>query len=491
MSLVRAQSEEIDILYFLNTNTVNNKPNFLFYDYETFGTHPALDKVSQFACVKTDFNCNTLDQEYYFYCSPPNDYLPNPEAVLLTGITPQHTSRYGLNEFIFSKKIFKIFNVRNTCIIGYNNLQFDDEVTRNIFYRNLLDPYSWSWKNCNSRWDLIYLVRACYILTPSGVIWPKNKFGLISFKLEDLAKSNNIDYHSHDALSDVHTTILLMKFIRQKKPELFNFFFKYRLKNNIIQLIDIKYHTPIVYIASVFGFLRNYTTCISPLFWSIHSSNHLIFFDLYMDVNILINYVCMTKLDSINIKKLYDLGIGILNINKCPMLSPISLFTVKKLLTLGINIKLYLKKIDFLKQDTFFVLKLKKFFQGYIYHNITDNVDLKIYDSFFSQIEKNTMHKIHSIKIEHWKNIKFHCNSSKLKEMFFRLRARNFPKLLQKSEILIWDIHCRKVFSKNILNKYFITLQSLFNKYHYIDKKYQLLVDLKQYVDLLIMQFIL
>ncbi|VFS76300.1 Exodeoxyribonuclease I [Kluyvera cryocrescens] len=28
------------------------------------------------------------------------------------------------------------FTVPETCVVGYNNVRFDDEVTRNIFYRN-------------------------------------------------------------------------------------------------------------------------------------------------------------------------------------------------------------------------------------------------------------------------------------------------------------------------------------------------------------------
>lgn len=32
------------------------------------------------------------------------------------------------------------FTVPKTCILGYNNVRFDDEVTRNVFYRNFYDP---------------------------------------------------------------------------------------------------------------------------------------------------------------------------------------------------------------------------------------------------------------------------------------------------------------------------------------------------------------
>ncbi|PPS59325.1 hypothetical protein CRX72_21590 [Pantoea sp. BRM17] len=60
----------------------------------------------------------------------------------------------GVTEAEFAARIHALFTQPNTCVIGYNNVRFDDEVTRNIFYRNFFDPYGWSWQNGNSRWDL-------------------------------------------------------------------------------------------------------------------------------------------------------------------------------------------------------------------------------------------------------------------------------------------------------------------------------------------------
>ncbi|WP_343128165.1 exodeoxyribonuclease I [Buchnera aphidicola (Takecallis taiwana)] len=467
-------------------NLIDSKLNFLFYDYETFGLHPALDKPAQFASIRTDFNLNIIEPKQHFYCYPPNDYLPDPESVLLTGITPQYTKENGLNEFFFSKKIFGILNVSNTCIIGYNNIQFDDEITRNIFYRNFLDPYSWSWKNNNSRWDVMCLVRACYILTPNNIIWPKNKLGFVSFKLEDLTKVNNIYHDPHDALSDVYATIDIMRFIKDKKPELFNFFFKYRLKNNIKKLINIQDHTPLIYISHSFGSVRKNITCIAPIYWG--QCHTLIFFDLYMDIDILIHYLNVTHINKISMKKLYSLGISFLNINKCPILIPLDIFTKTRLLTLSINFSVYLKKIHILHKKYQSFQKLEIFLKNYTYQHMTDNVDLTLYDAFFSQKEKNTMYKIHSIKINYWNKIQLDF-SHKLQTMFFRLRARNFPNLLNVVEMKKWKIHCLKIFSKNFLNNYFLKLKYIFNQYAKNHRAYKLLLELERYTCILLKKF--
>jgi exodeoxyribonuclease-1 len=59
---------------------------------------------------------------------------------MITGITPQEALAKGDNEAAFARRIHDLFTVPQTCIVGYNNVRFDDEVTRNIFYRNFYDP---------------------------------------------------------------------------------------------------------------------------------------------------------------------------------------------------------------------------------------------------------------------------------------------------------------------------------------------------------------
>ena len=142
------------------------RPTFLFHDYETFGTHPALDRPAQFAAIRTDDEFNVIGEPEVFYCKPADDYLPQPGAVMVTGITPQEARDKGVSEAEFARRIHDLFTVPNTCVVGYNNIRFDDEVTRNIFYRNFYDPYAWSWQNRNSRWDLLDIMRACYALRP-------------------------------------------------------------------------------------------------------------------------------------------------------------------------------------------------------------------------------------------------------------------------------------------------------------------------------------
>ena len=60
-------------------NDGKQQPGFLFHDYETFGTHPALDRPAQFAAIRTDNDFNIIGEPEVFYCKPADDYLPQPQ----------------------------------------------------------------------------------------------------------------------------------------------------------------------------------------------------------------------------------------------------------------------------------------------------------------------------------------------------------------------------------------------------------------------------
>ncbi|MAA61720.1 MAG: exodeoxyribonuclease I, partial [Idiomarina sp.] len=170
----------------------NEQETFYWHDYETWGANPLVDRPAQFAGLRTDTAFNVIGRPLTLYAQPTPDFLPNPEATLITGITPQLAAKQGVGEAEFSKAIANEFQKPNTTIIGYNNIRFDDEVTRLLFYRNFYDPYEYSWQNGNSRWDLIDVVRACFALRPDGINWPENSDGQPSLKLEHLSVANNI-----------------------------------------------------------------------------------------------------------------------------------------------------------------------------------------------------------------------------------------------------------------------------------------------------------
>ena len=213
---------------------------FLWHDYETFGTNPRTDRPAQFAAIRTDANLNPIGEPINLLCQPAPDYLPDAQSCLITGITPQHCLQHGLPEHEFAARIHAEFSQPGTIGVGYNTIRFDDEFTRYLFWRNLIEPYSREWRNECGRWDLLDVVRLAYALRPQGINWPRHEDGKPSFKLEHLSAANGLEHTSaHDALSDVRATIALVRLLRQANQKLFDFALALHKKDRVAQELGL------------------------------------------------------------------------------------------------------------------------------------------------------------------------------------------------------------------------------------------------------------
>ncbi|XBC38690.1 MAG: exodeoxyribonuclease I [Buchnera aphidicola (Melaphis rhois)] len=464
--------------------SASNSFTLLFYDYETFGTNPSLDKPAQFACIRTDLNFNIIEIPNEFFCYPPIDYLPDPQSVLITGITPNYTKKYGLNEFEFSRKICKQFTKPNTCIIGYNNIRFDDEITRNIFYRNFIDPYEWSWKNGNSRWDILDVLRACYALRPDGIHWPINKQkNLPSFKLSDISKANKINHDQvHSAISDVYATLEISKLIKKKQPKLFNYFFIHRNKKTLLKNIDIYNIIPMVYISQLFGAIRSNISIIAPILWHPHNSNILISFDLTKNFLKFLEYISNTVATRISYSDIFKYGIILVYINRCPILAPISVINIENMARLKIDYIVCKKNLFLIRTNITLKKKLSIIFNKIVKSHF-DNVDLQLYSSFFSNFEKKLISVIHqSLKKHSFNRIFLTVLNNKIKLLLTRCLARNYPYLLNSKEKVFWKNHCVKIINENSISQYIQKVLHLLELNKNIFKNVLLLKDLLKYV---------
>jgi exodeoxyribonuclease-1 len=221
-----------------------------WHDYETFGIDPRRDGPAQFAGLRTDLALNPIGKPLVIYCQPPRDRLPAPEACLVTGITPQIAQQHGVCEAEFIAAIHAELAQAGTCALGYNTLRFDDEVTRNTLYRNFYDPYEREWKNGNSRWDIIDMVRLTAALRPDGIEWPKDEQGRPSFRLERLTEANGISHSgAHDALVDVRATIDLARLIKTRQPRLYDFVWRNRGKHEAAELLKLGSFEPLLHVS--------------------------------------------------------------------------------------------------------------------------------------------------------------------------------------------------------------------------------------------------
>lgn len=259
-----------------------NDFSFFWHDYETFGRNARHDRPAQFAGIRTDAELNEIGKPVMLYCQPQPDYLPDPEACLLTGILPQTCLRRGLPENEFADAILAELGASGTIGVGYNSIRFDDEVSRHLFWRNLLDPYGREWRNGCGRWDLLDVVRCTAALRPEGIEWPRHEDGRPSFKLEHLSQANGLVHaQAHDALSDVRATIALARLIRTRQPRLWDFCLRLRSKQAVIG--EIGTDRPFVHVSGMYGAESGGLAVVWPLAWHPTNRNELIVWNLAHD----------------------------------------------------------------------------------------------------------------------------------------------------------------------------------------------------------------
>jgi exodeoxyribonuclease-1 len=259
---------------------------FFWHDYETFGSQPRRDRPAQFAGVRTDMELRELDAPATWFCRPPRDLLPDPEAVLLTGITPQRAVAAGLPEPVFAARIQAELGRRGTIGAGYNSIRFDDEVTRHLFWRNLMDPYAREYADGCSRWDLLDVMRCTWALRPEGIAWPTGEDGRPSFRLGLLAAANGLAHDAaHDALSDVRATIALARLARARQPKLWGFALDLRHKENVRRQIGAG--RPFLHVSGRYPVERGCMAVAWPLAPHPVNRNEVIVWDLAEDPGIL------------------------------------------------------------------------------------------------------------------------------------------------------------------------------------------------------------
>ncbi len=422
---------------------------FYWHDYETFGTDPRRDRAAQFAGVRTDAEFHCIGEPLVIYCRPAADYLPQPDACVVTGITPQEAEQKGICEAEFIRLIHQQLARPQTCTVGYNSIRFDDEVTRNLLYRNFFDPYAREWQNGNSRWDLIDLARAARALRPEGIHWPCNEQGNPSFRLEELTAANGISHAAaHDALSDVHATIALARLIRQAQPKLYHYIFSHRLKAKVLELLQLGSMQPVLHVSGMYPAASGCIAVVVALCQHPGNANGIIVYDLSVDPE----PVLSLSAEQIR-QRLYTrsedlpedtprIPLKTVHINKCPVLAPMAVLRPRDADRLHIDPDIWQGNLKKIKAHPDLAGKLTEVFAAADFPE-NDDPDLMLYSGgFFSDTDRAALQHIRETPVDKLATLHIKTQDPRIPEMLFRYRARNYPETLHGDELLRWRRFC-------------------------------------------------
>jgi exodeoxyribonuclease-1 len=450
--------------------------SFFFYDLETSGFSPRQARIMQFGGQRTDINLKPIGEPVNLLIKLTPDVLPDPGAVLITGITPQQTIADGLTEAEFLKYFYKEVVRPNTIFVGFNNVRFDDEFMRFLNYRNFYDAYEWQWKDGCSRWDLLDVVRMTRALRPKGIEWPFAPDGKPANRLEFLTQVNKLEHSdAHDALSDVRATIDMARLLRNKQPELFEYLLTHRDKKSAKELVSKK--APFVYTSGKYPSEYAHTTAAVLLVE--RPRGEALIYDLRFDPLPFAKMNVEELVEAWRFTKDPDavrLPVKTLKYNRCPAVAPLGVMKDQaSQKRLQLDIKTIEEHLDGLKQcHTELAEKVLQAVARLDEEReraqtaLVDNqltVDERLYEAFTSDSDKSAMRAVRAAEPETLSMLSNDFRDERLKSLLPLYKARNYPKSLGPEERTAWDEFCYKKLlegdSGGQLARYFVKLKEL------------------------------
>lgn len=454
--------------------------SFFFYDLETTGFSARSSRIMQFAGQHTDMDLKPVGEPLNCLIKLTPDVLPSPDAILVTGITPQKTLADGITEAEFLKIFDKQAAPPDTIFVGFNSVRFDDEFMRFLLYRNFYDAYEWQWKNGRSRWDLLDMIRMMRALRPDGIEWPFAPDGKPANRLEFLAKVNKLGHDkAHDALSDVEATIAVARLAREKQPDLFDYLLDMRGKKKVEALIEKA--EPFVYTTGRYA--SEYLHTSVAIFLIAHPQQaQALVYDLRqdptpfleMDVDELVERWQFTR----DPEAPPRLPVKTVKYNRCPAVAPLGVMKdAESQQRIGLTLKTIAKHQTLLEKhrEPF----AEKVLQAVArldakreaeQTSLVDNqltVDARLYEKFIDGADKALLAGVRTAKPEQLAGFANRFRDERLKNLIPLYKARNYPASLSGEEQAVWDLFCRQqIFEggqSSHLAKYFARLSELAN----------------------------
>lgn len=420
--------------------------SFFFYDLETSGLNPRESRIMQFAGIRTDLNLKQIGEPYNILVKLNDDTLPSPEALMITGITPQQTLADGYTEAEFCKILSEEIFTPDTTVVGFNNIRFDDEFIRHLFWRNFYDPYEWSWRDGRSRWDILDVVRMTRALRPEGIVWPVDDKGVATNRLELISKVNNIDhFKAHDALSDVEALIAVTKLIKDRQPQLFEYLLKMRDKNEIKKLINLEHKQAFVYVSGRYDQAFNKATVAFPL--TAGKNGNILVYDLRYDPTPFLNASSKELAKNVfatwqerQADDFVKLPIKELQYNHTPAVAPISVLGHSEgWKKISLSEDVINANRDKLLKSPEFAEKIRSIYESREEFKKSADPEAQLYDGFVPDSDKLKIELVRNASVNHLADMHPNFADERLDGLLLHYKARNFPASLAEDEMANWD----------------------------------------------------
>ena len=423
-----------------------------FFDLETSGFDPRSARIMQFAGQRVDMDFKPVEEPVNILIRMTPDVLPDPDAILVTGITPQMTLQDGKTEADFLKVFESSIRRPDTIFVGYNNIRFDNEFMHSLLQRNFAESTRWHSSNGCSQWDLLDVVRMTRALRPEGIAWPYDASGSPTNRLQLLTGINGLDHNNaHDAASDVSATIAIARLLCQKQPKLYRYLLSIRSAQKVKSLVSSD--QPFVYTSGAYSSTYEKTTIVVKLADD-PGSHGAVVYDLRQDPTQFMHMSAGQLAEAWRWKRGRPIRhsappVKLLRYDYCPAVAPVSVLDDAACMRLQLDQEAIQWHERLLRDNTtltekiieaYSVLHTKRSSQTALFHDDRP-AGSKLGGAAADEHDLNLMAVLRSSPADMLQAGKTIFHDDRFNTLLPLYKARNFPALLTDSERADWEAY--------------------------------------------------
>jgi exodeoxyribonuclease-1 len=283
-------------------------------------------------------------------------------------------------------------------------------------------------------------------LRPEGIVWPVDKEGKATNRLELLTKENGISHeNAHDALADVVALIDITRLIKQKQPQLFAYLLKMRDKKEVQTLVNLDDKQPFVYVSGRYDSEWDKATIAFPL--APATNGNVLVYDLRQDPSDFIELSEKELAEKLfapwEARKAADfvkLPVKVLQYNRCPAVAPLGVLEQGDgWARIGLSQELIQSHMKVLLSHPEFAEKLRTLFERKKEYPASPDVEAQLYDGFLNDRDRLRVETVRNASERELADFHPEFVDERLSPLLLHYKARNYPTTLSESESITWE----------------------------------------------------
>lgn len=203
-----------------------------------------------------------------------------------------------------------------------------------------------------------------------------------------------------------------------------------------------------MHVSSMYPAAQGCTAVVLPICQHPTNNNAIVCFDLSHDPESLLqaDAPTLSRLVFSRSDELEDdeqrIALKSVHINRSPIVAPLATLGSNEAQRLGIDLVQCQQHLEEIKGTAGLVEKIQEAYSENRFGS-NDDPDFQLYEGgFFTDADRTTMNELIASEPDDLSGFDGRFQDSRLDEMLFRYRARNWPEMLNQTEIDRWQQHC-------------------------------------------------